>query len=93
MLSTEIGVTMGTGQNVQLIVVEETRPDPGPAPTLLLLTVEQIVREMPNRSDLVTLTLALVKSLCFLISLHLFQRLYSLIMMSLLNAKRSNNMT
>ena len=56
-----VGVTMGTGQNVQLIVEEVLGPDPGPAPTLLLLTVVQIVREMPNRNDPVILTHAQVK--------------------------------
>ena len=47
----EVGVTMGTGQPVQLNVVEVLRPDPGHAATLPLLTVEQIVREMPNRNQ------------------------------------------
>ena len=56
-----VGVTMGTGQNVQLIVAEVLRPDPGPAPTLLLLMVVQIVREMPNRNNPVILTHAQVK--------------------------------
>ena len=63
---TEVGVSMGTGQPVQLSVVEVLRPDPEPAPTLPLLTVEQIVREMPNRNKPATLTLAQVK-LLFLI--------------------------
>ena len=51
---------MGTGQPVQLSVVEVLRPDPEPAPTLPLLTVEQIVREMPKKNKPVTLTLVLV---------------------------------
>ena len=54
---------MGTGRTVQLIVVEVLRPEPDPAPILLLLMVVQIVTEMLNRSDPVTLTVA-VKSLC-----------------------------
>ena len=57
----EVGVTMGTGQPVQPSVVEVLRPDPGHAATLPLLTVEQIVREMPNRNKPVTQTLAQVK--------------------------------
>ena len=34
-----------TGQSVRSFVVRELRPEPGPVPTLLLLTVVQIVRE------------------------------------------------
>ena len=52
----EVGVTMGTGQNVQPIAVEVLRPDLEPAPTLPLLTVEQIVREMTNKNNPATLT-------------------------------------
>ena len=63
----EVGVTMGTGQPVQLSVVEVLRPDPGHAATLPLLTVEQIVREMPNRNKPVTLTLAQVKFIFLII--------------------------
>ena len=61
---TEVGAIMGTGRTVQLIVVEVLRPEPDPAPILFLLMVVQIVTEMLNRSDPVTLTLAQVKSLC-----------------------------
>ena len=60
MLLTEVGVSMGTGQTVHLSVVEVLRPDPEPAPTLPLLTVEQIVRELPNINKPVILTLVLV---------------------------------
>mgnify|MGYP005729224249 CR=1 FL=1 len=58
-------MSMGTGQNVQLIVVEVFRPNPEPAPTLPLLMAVLIVREMPNRNDPVILTHAQVKYLCF----------------------------
>ena len=57
----EVGVTMGTGQNVQPIAVEVLRPDPEPAPTLPLLMVEQIVREISNKNNPVTLTPVQVK--------------------------------
>ena len=57
----EVGVTMGTGQTVQLNVVEVSKQDLGHAATLPLLEVELIVREMPNRNKPVTLTLAQVK--------------------------------
>ena len=60
MLLTEVGVSMETGQPVQPSVVEVLRPDKEPAPTLPLLTVGQIVREMPKRNKPVTLTLVLV---------------------------------
>ena len=63
----EVGVTMGTGQPVQPSVVEVLRPDPGHVATLPLLTVEQIVREMPNRNKPVTLTLAQVKFIFLII--------------------------
>ena len=56
----EVGVIMGTGQHVQRSVVEAPRPDPGHAATLPLLTVEQLVREMPWRYNLATSTLVLV---------------------------------
>ena len=57
---------MGTGRFVQLSVVEVLRLDSGLAATLTLLTAEQIVREMPNMNDPVTLTLVQVH-ICFLI--------------------------
>ena len=57
----EVGVTMGTGRPVQPSVVEVLRLDLGHAATLALLTVEHIVREMPNRNKPVTQTLAQVK--------------------------------
>ena len=44
---------------------EVLRSGSEPAPTLPLLMVELIVREMQNRRDPVTLTLALVTLLCF----------------------------
>ena len=56
----EGGVTTGTGQHVQLNVVEAPKLDLGHAATLPLLTVEQLVKEMPWRHNLVTLKLAQV---------------------------------
>ena len=54
---------MATGQNVPLSAVEVHKPDPKPAPTLPLLSEEQIVRVMLNRNKPVTLTLAKVSVL------------------------------
>ena len=54
----EDGVNMATGRNVQLSVLEATRPEPEPAPTHNLLTEVQTVREMLMRIKRVILTLA-----------------------------------
>ena len=49
-----------TGQSVRSFVVRELRPEPGPVPTLLLLTVVQIAREKLLKLKLAKLTIVQV---------------------------------
>ena len=49
-----------TGQSVRSFVVRELRPELGPVPTLLLLTVVQIVREKLLKLKLAKLTIVQV---------------------------------
>ena len=54
----EDGVMTRNGQNVQLNVMEELRPDPEPAATPPLLMEEQIVRERLLKNEIATHKLA-----------------------------------